>query len=645
MEKAINLYRRIRNGLAWRLHGSWDPFVERVADRSAIAAAKAWRPFLRNPVFVGITGSAGKSTTKELLTGILSYRKRGLGTPGNENILPFVARMILRMRPGHDFCVAELTEDRPGVMDEMLPLLRPSVGIVTVAKYDHVSSYESPEDIAREMAKLAASLPASGTAVLNADDEQVLAMAGGCRAGVITYGMTPAAQLRAEEVEAAWPGRLALTAVYRGERVRVRTRLCGAHFVPSVLAAIGGGLATGMSLAECADAIAHVESFTGRMQPVVTNDGVTFIRDDFKAPLWTLDASLDFMRSAKAARKIIVIGELSDTGAGKVEKYTKAAGQALDVADIVVFAGTWASSAHKARRKGREDALRVFSQVYDAARYVNSIAQEGDLIMLKGTNKQDHLVRIVMERTGTVACWRDDCRRGMFCDVCPSKDQPSGVHMLLDRDDPIDADTPATSPPAVTAGETVIIGLGNPDSKYAGTPHNIGYAVVDRIADSHELSWQEFPAAWIARGAAGGHPVCLIKVRQVMNLIGGNLKQLAETMDFGPEQCILAFDDLSLPLGTVRPRMNGSAGGHRGVASILEAFQDNSFPRVKIGVGKEDATRDRVEYVLSPFDPADHETVAQAQAEAIRRVLEMVAKRNKTKPAPPLSQSSASLSP
>lgn len=624
-----NILKDIRDAVAWRLHGRWDPLVERVSDLAAIAAAKAWRPLLRNPAFVGVAGSAGKTTTKELLTGILAQRRRGLGTPGNENVLPFIARMILRMRPGYDFCVAEMTEDQPGVMDEMLPLLRPSVAIITVVKQDHASAYDSPEGIAREIGKLVASLPEAGTAVLNADDEQVLAMAGACRGKVITYGLSPAAQLRAECIEAAWPARLELTAVFAGERIRVRTQLCGAHFVPAVLGAIGGGLATGLSLAECAEAVEGVAPFTGRMQPVTTDDGVTFIRDDFKAPLWTLDASLDFMRAANAARKIVVIGELSDAGPGKVEKYAKAARRALDVADIVVFAGPWASGAHKARRKGREDALRVFTQVYDAARHINAIARAGDLILLKGTNKQDHLVRVVLERAGAIACWRDDCKRGMFCDVCPNKDQHSGIQTLLTARNTGES-APDAALPHVDFRETVIIGLGNPDRKYAGTPHNVGHAVVDRIADSLGLSWDESAAAWIARGTLDGHPVTLIKVRQVMNLIGGNLKELAEAMAFVPGQCILLYDDLALPLGTVRPRMNGSAGGHRGVASILEAFQSDAFARVKMGVGKETAARDRVEYVLSPFSPADLPVVEQSMEEAVRRVREMVVRRSKT---------------
>jgi len=91
---------------------------------------------------------------------------------------------------------------------------------------------------------------------------------------------------------------------------------------------------------------------------------------------------------------------------------------------------------------------------------------------------------------------------------------------------------------------------------------------------------------------------------------------------------------LALPLGTVRPRMNGSAGGHRGVASILEAFQTDAFARVKIGVGKETAVRDRVEYVLSPFDPADHPTVETSVADAAQRVCEMLTKHAKAKTLP-----------
>ena len=185
-----------------------DLLGEDFTDRCFVKMAERWRPYLKKPVFIGIAGSVGKTTTKELLLGVLSHTGRGIGNRGTLNILHQVAKTILRVRPKHDFCVAELDEGAPGVMDAKLALLRPSIGIVTVIGDDHWSAFHSREEIAAEVSKLVASLPATGAAVINADDERVFAMRANCAARVITYGASPAAELRAEEIIANWPDRL-----------------------------------------------------------------------------------------------------------------------------------------------------------------------------------------------------------------------------------------------------------------------------------------------------------------------------------------------------------------------------------------------------------------------------------------------------
>jgi aminoacyl-tRNA hydrolase len=617
-------YKRIRNALAWRIRSV---LGDSLVDRTIIRVARQWRPFLKKPVFIGISGSAGKTTTKELLLGVLSQKMRGVGNPASLNMHPEVAKTILSVRRKHDFCVTELSEDKPGAMNQPLALLNPSIGIVTVVGDDHATAYKSREDVATEIGKLVASLPATGTAVLNADDEIVLAMASNCRARVITYGTSPEAELRAENISATWPDPLEFTAVHGFQTVRIRTRLCGSHFIPSVLGAIGGALATGMSLAECAEGIANVNPADGRMQPVKTADGVTFIRDDFKAPLWAIGASFEFMRAACATRKIIVIGMLSDVGSEKGVKYWKTATLAQEIAEITIFVGPWASSALKARKPGGENSLRTFSHVHDAAEYINSITRDGDLVLLKGSNKQDHLLRIILARSEPIACWRDDCARDSFCNECPHRARPSGSSALLlqSRTSMETAPPPLPGSIQLESDEQVIIGLGNPGHKYAGTPHNIGYEVVERLAASQGFTWTSLPPAWIARGSANGRNVCLIKIQSDMNLIGSGLKQLSEHMSFAPEQCILVFDDLDMPLGAVRHRINGGAGGHRGVASILEAFQTDAFRRVKIGVGKPGEKLNRIEYVLTVFDAASRTAIEQGIITSQTRILDMVA--------------------
>ena len=128
---------------------------------------------------------------------------------------------MLRLRPTHTFFVTEVPGHQPNAMDRPLALLMPSIGIVTVIGDDHSSATYTRDAIAREKSKLVASLPASGTAVLNADDPLVLAMAAGSAAKVITYGTSPAAELRAEDISSVWPDRLQMTLVRGAERVKL----------------------------------------------------------------------------------------------------------------------------------------------------------------------------------------------------------------------------------------------------------------------------------------------------------------------------------------------------------------------------------------------------------------------------------------
>jgi UDP-N-acetylmuramoyl-tripeptide--D-alanyl-D-alanine ligase len=614
--------RYVRGGLGWRIERL---IGEQNADRIYVDAARRWRPLLKTALFIGIAGSASKTTTKELLLGVLSQKGRGIGNPASLNMIAEVAKTILRTRRSHDFCVTELDEQRPGALDGPLGLLQPSIGIVTMIGNDHWSAFQSRDAIAAEVGKLVACLPTTGTAVLNADDERVLAMAAHCAGKVITYGVSPAAEIRAEDIRATWPDRLEFTVIRGTERVRVRTQLCGAHWTASVLAAIGGGVAAGMTLAECAKGVAEVPPFDGRMQPVSTPDGVTFIRDDYKAPLWTVDSCFQFMSEARAKRKIIVIGELQDVGPRKGKKYEKTALLAQAIADMTIFVGPWASSVLRARRPGREDALRAFSHVRDAAEYVNSITRDGDLVLLKGATKQDHLLRIILARTGAIACWRDDCERASFCNECPDRTKPSGVPLLPQRQADSDAELqiPESDPRAMSSDDRVIVGLGNPGSRYAGTPHNVGYALVDRLATTMGLTWDATPEAWIARGSSQGRRVSLVKIRTSMNHTGEGLKRLSKSMSFSPEQCILVHDDLDMPIGSVRTRLSGGAGGHRGVASILEAFQTDAFRRVKVGIGTPEGRLNRIEYVLTPLAEASRATLDQAIVVAEARVIEL----------------------
>ena len=138
------------------------------------------------------------------------------------------------------------------------------------------------------------------------------------------------------------------------------------------------------------------------------------------------------MKAAQAKRKIIVFGEISDVRPSKrSERTRKLRYRAQEIADITIFVGPWASSVSRRASLEERRHLRAFTHVRDAAEYINSITCEGDLVLLKGTNRQDHLQRIILARNEEVACWREDCDRVSFCNECPDLNKPSGAPLLL----------------------------------------------------------------------------------------------------------------------------------------------------------------------------------------------------------------------
>lgn len=386
--------------------------------RLLVRAASLYRRGLSEVLFVGVTGSCGKTTTKELAAAVLATRLRGRRTAASRNRDAAVAAAILRTRPWSGFCVAELGAEGPGTLDALLRMLRPRIAVVTNVGPDHFSAFRTLESTAAEKGKLVASLPPRGMAILNADDPHVVAMAARCAGRVLTFGLGAGADLRAEDVRSVWPERLAFTLVHEGRRQAVTTRLCGKHWVHAVLAALAVGLAAGIPLAEGIRAVAAVEPLRARLSPAVHPDGVTFIRDDTKAPVWSVAPALEVLREARAERKVAVIGTLSDYGGASDRKYVATAKHALAVADEVVFVGPHARHALRVADPGPKKALHAFATVREAVLHFQSDLRPGDLVLIKASNRADHLSRIVLARDRQVACWRHACGRQMACESC-----------------------------------------------------------------------------------------------------------------------------------------------------------------------------------------------------------------------------------
>ena len=385
--------------------------------RASYRRAARHRKALHRVVFLAVTGSAGKTTTKELVAAVLASRYRGSRSPGTHNAAHWVSDTVLGARHGDGFCVVELGATGPGSLDAAVALVQPGVAVITNIGGDHRKAFRTLEATATEKGKVVAAVPAEGLAVLNADDPRVLAMAGSCRGRVLTYGLTPDAAVHAESVTSSWPDRLSFVAIHGEQRVVVHTRFCGVHWVHACLAAICTGVGFGIPLADAAKAIAGIEPWSGRLNPVEAS-GVTFMRDDCKASLWSIGPSLEFLRSARAPRKVAVIGTISDYAGRASAVYASVARQALDVADEVIFVGPQALRCGSARAHPKGAALRAFLTARAAHEHLSATLMAGDLVLLNGSQRADHLLRLVLARAGRIACWRTSCRRMKFCDDC-----------------------------------------------------------------------------------------------------------------------------------------------------------------------------------------------------------------------------------
>jgi UDP-N-acetylmuramoyl-tripeptide--D-alanyl-D-alanine ligase len=377
-----------------------------------LAAARVHRRRLGSTVFVGVTGSAGKSTTKALAAAILRTELDGTATPGTANRASVVGRTVLRTRPRHDFCVAEVAAWRPGSVAEIAGVLRPRVGVVTAVRAEHRKVFRTLEATAAEKAALVDALPTDGVAMLNADDPLVLAMAERFGGRTISFGVAEGASLRAEDVRSAWPEPLSFKLRLDGRALEVRTRLHGRHWTSCVLAALGVGLALEIPAERALEAVAAFEPLTGRMSPVEV-DGIAFVRDDTKAPIWSFEAIYEFLAEARAARKLLVVGTISDSPGSMSRVYRRVAKRSLEVADEVVFVG---AGARHVERLGT--GVRAFASLRDAAGHLDRELRPGDLVVLKGSRRADHLGRLVLSRTVGSRCWREACGRASACEAC-----------------------------------------------------------------------------------------------------------------------------------------------------------------------------------------------------------------------------------
>lgn len=374
------------------------------------------RPFGRYAHVVGVTGSSGKGTVTRLVALILATQGRTY-CGYNLNTFDSIRRWYGRAPLGIRLWVQEISGHIPGEVARSAAFVRPTIGIVTMVRDEHGKAFRGVEDLARSKGDLIASLPETGVAVLNADEPLVRAMADRTRGTVLLYGRAEDADIRIVAETGTLPETLTVTLAQGVEHVTIATRFAGPRWSAHVAAAVAGGRAAGVSLADCAAALQGAGPDLYRDSVHRLADGRTMVMDCYKAAFWTIESSLALLSQANATRRTVVIGTLSDYRGSSRPRYSEAARAALLAADRVIFFGP---NCYRVRRlvDGAEGRLLMIETYQALSDHLHDTALPGEVIYLKASSV-DHLERLVFEQRKPVLCKLDACgQKGRSCHTC-----------------------------------------------------------------------------------------------------------------------------------------------------------------------------------------------------------------------------------
>ena len=338
-----------------------------------------------------VTGSMGKTTTKDLVAEMLALDGRTLKTRGTANGVDAVPATLLGVRPEHRFAAIELgIFDEPGEMRWMASLFEPHVAVLTGIGEDHLNAYGSKEAIAREKRGLLERLGPGGTAVVNADDDLARAAAEGLACRVVLAGRAADAEVRVLADRLVWPDGIEVELGVDATRLHARLRIPGRHYATVVALAVAAARACGVAPERAVDAAARVEPAPGRLTVQPGPNGSMLLMDDYKSRLPSARAALAVLAEAPAERRIAVVGELQEQVA---DGYAQLAEALERSADLTVAVG--GSGPALRDHLGRDGGFVAVERVEDAAALLAHLVSPGDVVLVHGATRQ-HLQRIAL---------------------------------------------------------------------------------------------------------------------------------------------------------------------------------------------------------------------------------------------------------
>ncbi len=338
-----------------------------------------------SPVVIGITGSVGKTSTKEATAAVLGRRYRTLKNPRSYNSESTLPMVLLQLNDQHEVAVLEMGMYQPGDIALLARIARPSIGIVTNIGPSHIERAGSIAVIQQTKAELIRALPSTGRAILNIDDPRVVEMAAWTQATPFTFGLDPSADLWADQIESQGLEGIVFDAHHAGETVRLKLPLIGRHSVHTALAAAAAGLILGLGWDAIIDGLRDSNAQL-RLLAVPGVNRSTLIDDTYNASPASSMAALNLLADMEG-RKVAVLGDMLELGVVEEESHRLVGGRAAEVVQILITLGErarWISD--EAQQMGMPSTqIQHVTSHEQAVSLLRSIIQPGDYVLIKGS--------------------------------------------------------------------------------------------------------------------------------------------------------------------------------------------------------------------------------------------------------------------
>jgi UDP-N-acetylmuramoyl-tripeptide--D-alanyl-D-alanine ligase len=356
----------------------------------ALGELAAWHRRRFDVEVVGITGSVGKTTTKEMTSAVLERRFRVLRNAGNYNNEIGVPLTVFQLRPEHEVLVQEMAMRMPGEIARLAHIAGPDIGVITNIGLAHIERLGSQENIAAAKAELLESLPPDGVAVLNADDPYLAFLSSRANCEVVVYGVA-AGHVRADDVALDVLGRPRFRLSSCGESAEVVLSVVGEHNIPNALAAAAVGISLGVPFAGIAEALEEFAPLDRRAHLIEAQGGWTIFDDTYNASPASMTSALRTLSSVNGQRRIAVLGDMKELGDFAPQAHREAGRLAArsGIAMLVVVGNLAQWIADGAAEVGFAGETVQCADADEAAEIVRAKVRAGDVVLVKGSRAME----------------------------------------------------------------------------------------------------------------------------------------------------------------------------------------------------------------------------------------------------------------